>query len=103
MLGCILPHRDKVDVFAVEQRTDVFPCVGKGIVGGYRQHHRTCVSQVRFDGKGDAGVGDAVCQLAQGVAGAGCDQQYIQQLFWTDGFGLGQSVPNLTSADFLDG
>ena len=93
----------KVEGTVTKDTTEAKPGVaGKTVVGRDGEDDRALVAQVGLGGHGDAGVGDAGGQLAQGVAGAGCDQQYIQQLFRTDGFGLGQGVPNLTTADFLD-
>lgn len=78
------------------------PGVGQRVVGRDRQHHRAGVAQMGLDRHGHAGVGDAVGQLAQRVAGAGGDQQHIQQLLGTDRFGLGDGVPDFVAADALD-
>ena len=100
--GIVLTHRDKEDIFAVEEGPDIFACVCQSIVGRDSQYDRARVSQMRLDRQRHAGVGNSVCQLSQRVSGAGSNHHDIQQFLGADGFGLDDGVQNLVSAGGLD-
>ena len=71
------------------------------VVGGGAEHHRPPVAQVSLGRHGNRGVRDAVCQLGQGVARAGTDDQHIQQMPGPNGLGLGDAVHHPPAADAL--
>ena len=74
---------------------------GQGVVAGYGDDYGPLVAQVGLAGQGHSGVGNAAGQLCQGVAGAGGDNQQIQQLFGADGLRLGDAGDGPGAADLL--
>lgn len=90
--GIVLPEGDEIDVFLVQQYADIPGRGRQTVVGGGAEHHRPPVAQVSLGRHGNRGVRDAVCQLGQGVARAGTDDQHIQQMPGPNGLGLGDAV-----------
>ena len=88
-------------VFLIQQNADVLGRPGQSIVGGHGQNQGPGVAQMGLGGQGNSGVGDSVCQLAQRVAGAGADDQCVQQFPGADGFGGGEGVDEGLARDIL--
>ena len=79
-------------MLSAQQLADILCRSGKGVVGGYGNEDGPTVAQMTFCRHGHRAVGNAVGQLRQSVAGAGGNDECIQQLFGSDGFSLRNSA-----------
>ena len=99
--GVVLAEGDEKHIPAVEQNPQVGGGRAQAVVGGRRQHQGPAVAQVGFSRHGDGGIGDAVGQLAQGIARAGAHDQHIQQPLGPDGLRPGHGGYHPPAADAL--
>ena len=76
-LGTVLPEGDEIIVLAVQKRADIRSVSGERVVGGDGNHNGSFASKVRFGGKRDGRVGDAVCELCNRVSRAGGDDECV--------------------------
>ena len=65
---------------------DIFRSTGQPVIGGDCNNHRSPVPQVTFYSHGYRRVSNGVSKLCQCIAGAGCNNQCIKQLFGANWF-----------------
>ncbi len=80
----VLPEGDEIVILPHQQFPQIPGRTAQTVVGRHGDYHWPVVAQMGLRRHGHGGVGDAVGQLAQGVACAGRDDQYIQQLLRPD-------------------
>ena len=97
----VLPEGDEVKMTAGQQRTQIRGAAGQTVVRGNGQQHGAAVAQMRLAGQGHGGIRHAPGELCQGVAGAGGDDQQVQQLLWPDGLCVRQAAQCGPAADLL--
>jgi len=82
----ILAEGNKIDVFGIQEDSDVFHVHAQGIVGGKGEHQRLVIAQVGFGSHQHRRIGNPIGQFGQGISGTGGNNKNIHQSFWTDRF-----------------
>ena len=100
--GIVLHHGGEIHALAGEEGADIAEVGRHGVVGGQGDEEGAVGAEVGLGGHADGGVGDAVGQFGQGVAGAGADDQSLQRAGGAQGLGLGDGADDGTAADGFD-
>ena len=98
----ILSEGNKVDIFAVAQKSDIFQVHAKSVIGGDGYDERLIVSDMRLCGHEHRCVGNAVCKLGGSVSGARKNGKHVKKRLWTDRLRILDGGNRFFSGDFPD-
>ena len=100
--GVVLRDGDEIIVPPGEQRADGGRVAREGVVCRDGKDDGTLVAQMGLGGESHGPVGDAAGELRERVAGAGRDDEAVEQLFWADRLRLRDGMENFMAADRFD-
>ena len=83
--GTVLAEGDEIVAAAVQKRAEARGVASQTVVGRDGEDDRALVAQVGLGGEGDRAVGDAGGELGERIAGAGGDDEHVEELFGADG------------------
>ena len=84
----ILGEGHKINIFCVEEKTDIFKIHSQSIIGGQGDDKRLFIAQMGFCSHEHRRVRDAAASFARVLPVQGGDEEDIQEALWTDGLCL---------------
>ena len=100
--GAVLAEGDEIVAAAVQKRAEARGVAGQTVVGRDGEDDRALVAQVGLGGEGDRAVGDAGGELGERIAGAGGDDEHVEELFGADGLRLFDGMDDGAAAEGLE-